>query len=171
MNLNGLEQCIEEYGKDIYSFCLYTTGNKETADDLYQQTFLTAVEKGDLDISQNPKSYLIAIAVNLWRNQKRKYLWREKKAGMVYFGDEEFSKVASLEEAVEDSVVKRDEIERVRELVGKLPEKMKMVILLFYMEGLSIQEIANTLHIPPGTVKSRMNQAKSRLKEGMSLYE
>lgn len=171
MNLNDLEQCIEEYGKDIYSFCLYTTGNKESADDLYQQTFLTAVEKGNLDMGHNPKSYLLTIAVNLWRNQKRKYLWREKKAGMVYFSDDDFAMVASKEESVEESVLKREEIAKLRRQVSKLPEKMKMVILLFYMEGLTIQEIADTLHIPQGTVKSRLSQAKIRLKEGMSIYE
>ena len=37
------------FGKDIYSFCLYVTLNKENAEELYQQTFLVAVEKGELD--------------------------------------------------------------------------------------------------------------------------
>ena len=40
-----LEWCIREYGKDIYSFCRYLANNIEDADDLYQDTFLTAMEQ------------------------------------------------------------------------------------------------------------------------------
>ena len=70
-----IETIIEEYGKDIYSFCVYLTGNKHEADDLYQQIFLIAIEKNDIRIDNNPKSYLLSIAVNVWNNKKRKVLW------------------------------------------------------------------------------------------------
>lgn len=171
MNLNMIEKYMREYGKDVYSFCLYVTRNKEHADDLYQQTFLVALEKGDIDDTGNPKSYLISIAVNLWNNQKRKYLWRKKKANIIYFQDEDLTQLADGAATVEETVVKKDEIEMVRSLVNKLPDKMRIVILMYYMENMSIEEIATALHIPSGTVKSRMHQAKSRLKEGMIQYE
>lgn len=171
MNSNTMEKYIKEYGKDVYSFCLYVTRNKEHADDLYQQTFLVALEKGDIDDTGNPKSYLISIAVNLWNNQKRKYLWRKKKANIIYFQDEDLTQLADGAATVEETVVKQDEIEMVRSLVNKLPDKMRIVILMYYMENMSIEEIATALHIPSGTVKSRMHQAKSRLKEGMIQYE
>lgn len=166
-----LEKCITDYGKDVYSFCLYVTRNKESAEDLYQQTFLVAWEKGELDENRNPKSYLISIAVNLWNNQKRKYLWRKKKANIIYFQDEDLAQFISDTETVEDTVVKQDEMELVRSLVNQLPDKMRIVILMYYMEEMSVDEIAKALHIPTGTVKSRMHQAKSRLKEGMVQYE
>ncbi len=171
MDSNVLEKCITDYGKDVYSFCLYVTRNKESAEDLYQQTFLVAMEKGELDGDRNPKSYLISIAVNLWNNQKRKYLWRKKKANIIYFQDEDLTKLASDTDSVEDTVVKQDEVELVRSLVDKLPEKMRIVILMYYMEEMSVDEISKALHIPSGTVKSRLHQAKRRLKEGMVQYE
>jgi len=46
-----------------------------------------------------------------------------------------------------------------------------MVILMFYMEEMSLNEISDALGIPVGTVKSRLHQAKSRLKERMISYE
>ncbi len=166
-----LEKCITDYGKDVYSFCLYMTRNKETAEDLYQQTFLVAWEKGELDENRNPKSYLISVAVNLWNNQKRKYLWRKKKANIIYFQDEDLTQLISDTETVEETVVKQDEMELVRSLVNQLPDKMRIVILMYYMEEMSVDEIAKALHIPSGTVKSRMHQAKNWLKEGMVQYE
>ena len=98
-----LEQCIAEYGADIYSFCCCLTGSRQEADDLYQETFLRAVEKQKvLDAEENPKSYL--------------------------------------------------------------PDKMKVTVLLFYMEERSVEQIAGILHIPRGTVKSRLHQARRILK-------
>jgi RNA polymerase sigma-70 factor (ECF subfamily) len=130
-----------------------------------------AVEKGELDENRNPKSYLISIAANLWNNQKRKYLWRKKKANVVCFQDEDLTKLSSDDETVEETIVKQDEVELVRSLVNQLPDKMRIVILMYYMEEMSVDEIAKALHIPSGTVKSRMHQAKNRLKEGMVRYE
>ena len=57
----ALEKYINEYGREVYSFCMYLTRNKEDADDLYQQTFLVAYEKNSIDENKNPKSYLITI--------------------------------------------------------------------------------------------------------------
>ena len=76
-----LEQFITEYGGDIYSFCCCLTGSRQEADDLYQDTFLKAVEKKDiLDAAGNPKSYLLSVAARLWKNQRRKAAWRKRIA-------------------------------------------------------------------------------------------
>ena len=50
-----LEQFITEYGREIYSFCVSLCGSRQEADDLYQDTFLTALEKIDrIDIVEKP---------------------------------------------------------------------------------------------------------------------
>lgn len=171
MNQNLMKKYIVDYGKDIYSFCVYLTGSRDKADDLYQQTFLTAIEKGNLDDTQNPKAYLIAITVNLWKNQKKKYAVRNKKANIIYFETDNPEQLADGSESVEEQLIREEEKRLVRNLVNNLPEKLRIVILMFYMEDMSISEIAEALHIPVGTVKSRIHQAKSRLKERMSKYE
>lgn len=165
MNSDMLEKYIEEYGTDIYSFCVYLTRNRQDADDLYQQTFLVAVEKNEIDDSRNPRSYFISIAVNIWNNHKRKYLWRKKKANIIYLQDENLEQFTEGMETVEEQILIRDEMETVRKLVDDLPDKMRIVILMYYMENMSVDEIAEVLKIPSGTVKSRMHQAKNRLKE------
>ena len=81
------------------------------------------------------------------------------------------TKLSSDAETVEETVIKQDEEELIRSLVNELPEKMRIVILMYYMEEMSVDEISKALHIPAGTVKSRMHQAKNRLREGMVQYE
>lgn len=165
MHSNIFEKYIEKYGKDIYSFCVYLTRNKNDAEDLYQQTFLVTIEKDEMNEVKNPKSYFISIAVNLWNNQKRKFLWRKKKADIVYFQDESLEQFADNAKTVEEQVLRQEEIETVRRCVAGLPDKMRIVILLYYKENMTVDEIADVLKIPSGTVKSRMHQAKKRIKE------
>ncbi len=79
MTKEKLEETIESYGKSIYSFCLKLTGSRDIADDLYQDTWLFAVKALDaLDEERNIKSYLLSVALHLWKNRKRKYSWRKR---------------------------------------------------------------------------------------------
>lgn len=171
MTKTELENCIWEYGKDIYSFCRSLTLNIQEADDLYQDTFLKAVEVlWDIDNQKNPKSYLLSIALRLWKNKKRKYAWRNRIAQVLSLTDE--LDLDCEKEAVcspEHEFFKKEETTLVRQAVEGLSEKLKVVILLFYMEDLSMSEIAFVLKIPIGTVKSRLYQAKQILKKELEV--
>lgn len=61
----------------------------------------------------------------------------------------------------------------VRAAVLRLPDKMKVTVLLYYMEERSVEEIAEILRIPKGTVKSRLHQARKILRKELEymLYE
>ena len=169
--MNQIENIISEYGKQIYSFCVYITGDRDAADDLYQQTFLVAIEKGEIKADRNPKSYLITIAMNLWNNQKRKFLWRRKKADVIYFENGAEESIEDSSSSVEEGYERREEIQRIRQNVQALPDKLREVILMHFMEELSVEEIAEILKIPAGTVKSRIHKAKMVLKERLKNYE
>lgn len=162
-----LEQFVAEYGTDIYSFCCCLTNSRQEADDLYQETFLKAVEKQkNLDLCQNPKSYLLSVAVFLWKNQKRKAGWRRK---ITYIRtdsleDDRPDCELIMNNLPEDMLIRNEMITTVREAVDRLPDKMKIAVLLYYMEERSVEEIAGILHIPRGTVKSRLYQAREKLK-------
>ena len=171
MESYGMERYILEYGKAVYSFCMYTTKNKDDADDLYQQTFLVAFQKDEIDEENNPKSYLITIAANIWRNSIRKKIWRKNKADIVPILDEELSNIEDDSKSVEEEVIQNEEALKLRKTVATLPDKLRLVILMYYMEDMSINEIATALGIPAGTVKSRMNKAKKMLKEKMNYDE
>ena len=171
MNSKQMEEYIAEYGKDVYSFCVYLTRSRLEADDLYQQTFLVALEKNEIDDSLKPVSYLLSVATNLWNNQKRKFAWRKKKANVIYFQEENLEQLAEDAETVEEAMIRRDERAAIQREVSKLPDKMRVVVLMHYMQQMSLDEISKVLGIPVGTVKSRLHQARARLKEGMVDYE
>ena len=78
MTREELEFCIQRYGSDIFSFCSYLAGNVEDRDDLYQDTFLLALQKKEqIDPDQNVKSYLLSLSIGIWKNMCRKRKFRQ----------------------------------------------------------------------------------------------
>ena len=167
MTKQELETCIGEYGKDIYSFCKYLTNNTLEADDLYQDTFLTAVELIEkIEYSNNPKSYLLSIALRIWKNKKRKFAWRKRIADAQFMADERYIDMSESEElSLEERITNKEKDESIRMAVNGLPEKLKIVVLLFYMEDLQAAQIAEMMKIPIGTVLSRLHRARKILKK------
>ena len=71
MDAREIEKCIVEFGTDIYRFCLKLCMDKSEAEDLYQQTFLKALEaEWTLDWGQNPKALFFSLTHNLWKSTK-----------------------------------------------------------------------------------------------------
>lgn len=175
MTKQELEACIDEYGKDIYSFCRHLAGSRQEADDLYQDTFLKAVELSqNIDDTGNPKSYLLSISVRIWKNKKRKFAWRKRIADICPITEEKDAQIRAPEELLpEQQVLGREKQELVRQAVDHLPKQLRVIVLLYYMEELSTRQIAAVLKIPAGTVKSRLYQARKRLEKELEdvLYE
>ena len=87
---------------------------------------------------------------------------------MVCFGEEEIETVQDESQSVENSVLRAAEAEELRKQVQKLPDKMRVVILMHFMEEMSVEEVARVLEIPAGTVKSRIHKAKAVLREKLT---
>ena len=66
MTKQELTECIDTYGRDIYSFCRHMTGNVQEAEELYQDTWLKTVELLEsIDSTGNVKSYCLTVALRL----------------------------------------------------------------------------------------------------------
>lgn len=161
-----MEACINEYGSALYSFCEYLARNRQEAEDLYQDTFLKFIElESRIDWSDNPKSYLLSIALRIWKNRKRKYAWRRRIVAVRQLEEERDEAFPELQEDTPEETVLEREIRRmVREAVGRLPERLKVTVLLYYMEELPTRQIATVMKVPTGTVLSRLHQARKLLK-------
>lgn len=171
MDMIQLEQCINEYGKEIYSFCCQITRNRQEAEDLYQDTFLKAVELGEkIHYEKNPKSYFISIALRIWKNRKRKYAWRKRIVGMVEFVEETVSEEdLGREASTEDIVIEKELREQVKMVVERLDEKYRIPVYLFYTLQFPIEQIGKIMKLPKGTVKSRLHKARKLLKQELEV--
>jgi len=164
-----LTDCVDVYGREVYAFCRHLTGSVADGEDLYQETFLTALEKLDkINIYQNPKSYLLTIAVHLWKNKKRKNARRRQLINFesVEQKTEEGVEAADLNNPLpEDAVMASELKERVRECVDSLADTYRIPICMYYIAQLSTKEIAAVLKLPEGTVKRRLFTGRKQIKE------
>lgn len=167
MTKQELTECIDTYGRDIYSFCRHLTGNAQEADELYQDIWLKTVELlEDIDSAGNVKSYCLSVALRLWKNRKRKFAWRKRIAGTQGYLDEEgLEYLRDNSPTSEERILVEERDKMVWNAVETLPEKLKTVILLYYMEELSVSQIAVVAKVPDGTVKSRLYQARKILEQ------
>lgn len=165
MNKQLLEHYIEAYGTDIYSFCIRLTQNRELAEELYQDTFLAMCEKEDWREEGNVKSYLLGITIKLWQNRKRKFAWRKRIAAEIPVSKEQGLEAFSADEDLEQHMVSKEEQEAVWKAVYKLPEQLRIVILLYYMEDFKVAEIAEKLSLSISNVKSKLMRARRYLKQ------
>lgn len=170
MNVTELEKCIELYGKDIYAFCRQLTYSQQEAEELYQDTFLKAMELlQKIDAAENPKSYLLSITLRLWKNHKKKYACRKRIADMESLSEEKQEIEESSGYSLEEEIIAREQAAEVRRAVQQLDDKHRLPVYLHYMEGLPVKEIARVLKIPQGTVKSRLYQARESLKNMLNV--
>ena len=164
MTIQELEQVIALHGKEIYSFCMSLTRNRILADELYQDSFLKATEQLDrLQADGNMKSYLLSVALRLWKNQKRKFAWRNRIAPMEGLVEETISGRQEESADVLQEVLRQERCQTVRQAVSGLTDRYKIPVLLHYMEEMSVSQIAAIMGIPPGTVKSRLHKARKQL--------
>lgn len=134
MTIQELEQVIALHGKEIYSFCKSLTGSKILADELYQDSFLKATEQLDrLQADGNIKSYLLSVALRLWKNQKRKFAWRNRIAPMEGLWEESIRGGQEESEDVLQEVLRQERCQTVRQAVYRLKDRYKIPVLLFYM--------------------------------------
>jgi RNA polymerase sigma-70 factor (ECF subfamily) len=154
---------IDEYSNSVYRFCRSLTYSKEDADDLFQETFLRAFEHQSKESAlDNPQSFLFSTSLYIWKSWKRKYA-RRKRLAPIEPLDENIS--AGVE--MEDTFMEQEEIRIVREVVKALPNKFRIPIILYYVMEMSVSDIALTLKLPVGTVKSRLFKARKLVEKGM----
>lgn len=163
MTTEEFEYLLEIHGKDIYTFCLYIMRSRENAEDLYQDTVLTAFAKADgIDLSDNPKSYLLSVAVKLSRNFFRK---EKRKAGKLISPEpevlENLPDKTDIQTDAEDSALKA----ALRRAVSELDEKYRVPVVLYYYGEHDVAAVSEIMKLPPGTVKSRLHKARELLAE------
>nr|WP_256711076.1 RNA polymerase sigma factor [Paenibacillus sp. FSL A5-0031] len=154
-----IEPLIRKYWKDVWNYSFVLTQKHDMADDITQETFIRAFRslysfRGESTV----KTWLLKIARNITINYRHSAFFRKivlmdqiknnqstPSAESIYF-DDQF-------------------VDRIWELVLRLPKKQREVILLNAHYQMTLEDMANVLGLPEGTVKSRLHRARLKLDE------
>jgi RNA polymerase sigma-70 factor (ECF subfamily) len=148
---------IERYKKPLAAVLQRALGASPDVDDVFQETWIRVVRSAHrYDPEQRFSAWLFAIAWNLVKDRWRR---REQHA------DVDLATMPSPAHSPEEQALRADRAERLRAVVGQLPERLAQAILLRYFEELSEKDVAERLGIPVGTVKSRLHHGLKKLAE------
>lgn len=157
----ALGRLFEIHKALVYRTALAITRDQRVAEDVLQECFIRLYTyAGSVDSSRPLRPWLYRATVNL------SYDWASRRP--VKPLDDVLEWISSLTNPYPDPGRRAEERETtrmVREVVDELPPLHRAVVVLFYMENLSLEEIANVLELPVGTVKSRLHYARKRLRE------
>jgi RNA polymerase sigma factor (sigma-70 family) len=156
-----LEEAFARHQGELLGTLYYLVGNLEDARDALQDAFIKCWRhQAELGEIQNLKAWIFRVALNAGRDI-RETAWRRKRQGLP----EDESMLASLRDGP-DTIVEHDErLTRLREAMKQLRPEEQEVFLLRQNGDLTYEEIAETLSVPTGTVKTRMRMALARLRE------
>jgi RNA polymerase sigma-70 factor, ECF subfamily len=162
-NLDAFEGLYEMHRLSIYRTALAITGDRMTAEEILQETFLRAFKHIDRvydGVSLSP--WLYRVAVNLAYD-----LTAKKRRGLAALSQLFEWFVAPVLISPEREVEERELQEAIYHAINKLEFKQRTTLVLFYLQDFTLQEIAEVMDCPVGTVKSRLHYARENLRQAL----
>ena len=151
---------FRRYQLPLYVYVFELVHDEQTSLDLVQETFIAAVRHiGSLRDDEKFGSWLFGIA-----QQKCIQRWRKQSREEVLL-DEIPESADEFEGSPDDLLIRREQETEFMTLLNQLPLPQRSVLLLHFVEGFSLEEIAGITGTPIGTVKSRLHYAKKSLRK------
>lgn len=162
-NMQAFERLYEMHKMPIYRTALAITGDRMIAEEILQETFLRAfkyIKKVHNGVSLSPWLYRVAV------NQAYD-LTAKKRRGLNLLNGFIDWLVAPPLTSPEQKLEERELQDLVYEAINKLEFKQRTTLVLFYLQDFSMQEIAEIMDCPVGTVKSRLYYARANLRQAL----
>ncbi len=168
---NAYSDIVNLYQHKLYQICYRMLSNKHEAEDIAQEAFVRAyINLHTFDQKRKFSTWLYRIATNLCidriRKKKPDYYLDAEVAGTE--GLDMYSQLSSNDKLPDDQVEQMELQDRIQYEISRLPDKYRSVIVLKYMEELSLQEISEILDLPLGTVKTRIHRGREALRKQLN---
>lgn len=143
----ALEKLIKSNYKKVEGYILKLTCNKSLAEDILQDTLVSAIKSID---KFEPKAEFSTWLITIASNKYKDYLRKHKETEILL-------DILPSSYSVEDEIINKDEYERVLRVLKAMPSDKRNVFILKHYYGYSYDEIANMTGCPIGTVRSRLH--------------
>jgi RNA polymerase sigma factor (sigma-70 family) len=153
---------FERHARTIYNYCFRRVGSWDAAEDLVSIVFLEAWRRRDKSLPAGKElPWLLGIATNVVRNRRR----AERRYAAALRRVPAPEPEPSFAEDSDDRLADEAWMQRALQLLSRLPRREQEVFALCAWSELSYEDAAVALHIPVGTVRSRLSRARARLRE------
>lgn len=162
------QELYERYHKDLYQFVFYMVKDKDTTEDLVQEIYIKVLKSyHSFEGKSSEKTWLFSIARHVTIDFFRKN-GRRKKHVLTNINVEEHEQFIRDEQPLPEQIVERgEEIQHLYQCLDECTDDQKMVVVLRYIQGMSIKETAKILKWSSSKVKTTQHRAILQLKEKM----
>nr|WP_276358065.1 RNA polymerase sigma factor SigW [Cohnella sp. YIM B05605] len=161
-------ELVSMYKDKLYHLAYRMIGNRQEAEDVVQDAFLRVFKNLDrYDENQKFSTWIYRIATNLCidRLRKRRNVYSLDSESSEHEGLDGYAMLPSDERTPESELLLSETQKIVQEAMDTLPAKYKGVMVLRYMQDLSLQEISDVLGMPVTTVKTRVHRGREFLRK------
>jgi RNA polymerase sigma-70 factor (ECF subfamily) len=156
--MSDFQALYQKYAHDLFRFALYLTGNRAEAEDIVSETFVRAWTAPGQIRQPTVKGYLLVIARNCYRQGLR----RSGRLSSLSGEEQDF---ADPRQAPHESAEQRAELASVMEDLQRLPEIDRTALLMSAVEEMPYEQIALTLGLSLGAVKTKIHRARLKLEQ------
>lgn len=165
-DLSAFNVLVERYQRTVYNLCLRMLASEQPAEDATQDTFIAAYKSLASYRGGSFRSWLLRIGTNCCYDEMRRRKARPSSSLDAARDDEERSfDVADPTASLEGHAEQVELRSAILQALGSLPDDQRLVIILCDVQGLDYAEIAVVTGASLGTVKSRINRARGKLRE------
>ena len=155
MDEGRFEALYEKYANDVLRVSYFYLGDRHQAEDVTQDVFVRLLTNApDLEEGKE-KPWLLKVALNRCRD-----IWRAAWVKRVVLGSPAME-LTPAPDRMDENLEKQALLESIR----RLPAEFRDVILLHYYQGYGIAEISEMLHVPEGTISSRLSRGRKKLED------
>lgn len=161
-------ELVDLYKDKIYHLAYRMLGNKQEAEDIVQETFLRLYSNlHRYDDTQKFSTWIFRIGTNLCidRLRKRKLTYSLDAEVTDGEGNDYYAMMSSDEYTPEKQVIVSETQRHIRKVIDNMPDKYKSIIVLRYLQDLSLQEISDVLGLPITTIKTRLHRGREYLRK------
>ncbi|WP_353138740.1 sigma-70 family RNA polymerase sigma factor [Pseudopedobacter sp.] len=165
-NQKAYAELMHRYKDAIYFMVLKMVNNKDDAMDLTVSTFAKAFENIDkykADFAFSTWLFRIATNGSIDFIRKKRIVTTSIDNALAEDGEDYVFYIKSDDPNPEESSIKKQQAEQVKDIVNRLPDRYKTLVILRYFDELSYEEIAEQLMLPLGTVKAQLFRARDLL--------
>ena len=164
-SLDALGDLYDHYRPMVYRTALAITSDPEAANDLMQDVFLRLYRFADrIDPRRPLEPWLYRMTANL------AYTWVKRRNRWIRPLEDLADWLAgSSRNLPQETAEMHDDWRRIQQAITGLPLPQRVVVVLYYLNDLSLQEISEILDVPVGTVKSRLHYGRNSLKRSLGL--
>ncbi|MEV4886913.1 sigma-70 family RNA polymerase sigma factor [Chitinophaga ginsengisegetis] len=163
----GFSAIVQHHSAKLLTIVTYITRNRQTAEDIVQETFLRLWEKRVTITPDNLGGWLYRVATNLAMGHLKRESFKTRVYASLRTSQQEFAT------EVEERLVQKETRVVFNKIYARLPEQQQAVYHLSKVDGLTRDEIAHHLKISPHTVKNHLSRAVQFIKEnigGVTLF-